>query len=365
MNITTHIALSSNARWLTVRIALLQAFSFMAIDCYGNALLAAAPPVAPLSLSQPINCTLGDTCYVRQYVNVGQERGKPCDYRGGPLTSTHQKGTDFSLQTYQQIIAGVAVLAPAAGTVSAIKTDMYDQHDKTEEGSRRQRHINKKDYCGNYVVIDHGQGWTTRMCHLRQHSIQVAPGQAVRRGQVLGYVGSSGKTDGPYLHFQLRYNGAVVDPFQNQLWDPAIPYRGTGIIDKGISSTVPTLQRVQRKAPHRTSLTPLDPSMVAWIRLYGVRGGDMQRFIFIQPDGLTYGKPIVNTIDKAYKEWFSYGGYPIEKSFTNGLLGHWTVLYQMAHPRENQQKVQWTTIATYRFTMTTDESKSTISPIKP
>ncbi len=326
--------------------------------------------IPPLKITQPINCILGQTCYVRQYVNVGQEAGDAYDYKGGFLTSAQQNGTDFALQTYHQMNKGVAVLAPAAGTVIAIRENLFDQHNNENKKSFRQKdpykRINQKDYCGNYVAIDHGHGWTTQLCHLRQHSIRVAPGQSIHKGQLLGLVGSSGKTDGPYLHFQLRYNNAVVDPFQSQLWEPAIPYHATGIIDHGISPKVLDLKSVQQKASHYTKLTPLNPSMVAWVRLYGVHKGDVQRFIFIQPDGLIYGKPIINNIDKDYKEWFSYGGYPIDSSFTNSLLGNWTVLYQMAHSDEEdikKQQVQWKTIVTFHFTMATDSNKSAITPI--
>src|SRR4051794_642588 len=64
---------------------------------------------------------------------------------------------------------------------------------------------------GNLTVIDHGGGLATAYGH--QSSIAVGCGQGVSRGQIIGYVGSTGHSTGPHLHFEVRVNGAPVDPF--------------------------------------------------------------------------------------------------------------------------------------------------------
>lgn len=63
---------------------------------------------------------------------------------------------------------------------------------------------------GLLVTIDHGRGLQTRYAHLS--SLGVAPGQQVRRGDVLGSVGSTGRSTGPHLHYELRVNGQPVSP---------------------------------------------------------------------------------------------------------------------------------------------------------
>ena len=63
---------------------------------------------------------------------------------------------------------------------------------------------------GNLVVIDHGGNLATAYGH--QSSIAVACGQQVSQGQVIGYVGSTGHSTGPHLHFEVRINGSPVDP---------------------------------------------------------------------------------------------------------------------------------------------------------
>jgi murein DD-endopeptidase MepM/ murein hydrolase activator NlpD len=65
---------------------------------------------------------------------------------------------------------------------------------------------------GNCILIDHGFGIGTRYGHLSGYAISV--GQTVKRGQVIGYVGSTGHTTGPHLHYEILLNGEPVNPLR-------------------------------------------------------------------------------------------------------------------------------------------------------
>lgn len=63
---------------------------------------------------------------------------------------------------------------------------------------------------GNWVVINHGNGLVTKYMH--HSSLCVSAGQYVEKGQQIGYVGSTGQSTGPHLHFQVELNGVAVSP---------------------------------------------------------------------------------------------------------------------------------------------------------
>ena len=63
---------------------------------------------------------------------------------------------------------------------------------------------------GNMVELDHGNGLTTRYGHLSR--IGIAVGSAVQRGQLIGLVGSTGRSTGAHLHFEVRLNDKPINP---------------------------------------------------------------------------------------------------------------------------------------------------------
>lgn len=65
---------------------------------------------------------------------------------------------------------------------------------------------------GNLIVIDHGFGITTRYAHLSGFAVR--PGQRVERGQTIGYVGSTGRSTSPHLHYEVLVNGQLTNPLR-------------------------------------------------------------------------------------------------------------------------------------------------------
>jgi len=64
---------------------------------------------------------------------------------------------------------------------------------------------------GNVVVVEHGYGYCTRFGHMSETKVKV--GERVARGDVVGYVGNTGRSTGPHLHYEVRVNGVAVSPF--------------------------------------------------------------------------------------------------------------------------------------------------------
>jgi len=108
-------------------------------------------------------------------------------FRTNPFTGLNQmhEGIDISNR------AGTVIIAPADGFVSDIGSDVAH---------------------GRLLVISHGFGMTTRYSHLNKVLVKV--GQKVRRGDRVAEVGTSGKTTGPHLHYEVRLHGIPVNPIR-------------------------------------------------------------------------------------------------------------------------------------------------------
>jgi murein DD-endopeptidase MepM/ murein hydrolase activator NlpD len=65
---------------------------------------------------------------------------------------------------------------------------------------------------GNYVMIDHGNGYTTSFSHMQKYKVH--RGDKVKRGQVIGLVGNTGRSTGPHLHYEVALNGKTINPYK-------------------------------------------------------------------------------------------------------------------------------------------------------
>ena len=91
-----------------------------------------------------------------------------------------------------------------------ISADKGDPVYSTADG--KVTHASSAGNYGNLVIVDHGYGLETRYGHLSVFKIAV--GQKVKRGDLLGLVGSTGRTTGPHLHYEVRANGRILNPLQ-------------------------------------------------------------------------------------------------------------------------------------------------------
>ncbi|MCF7976805.1 MAG: M23 family metallopeptidase [Chromatiaceae bacterium] len=245
--------------------------------------LAIAGPEPVLSL--PVACEIGVSCFLQNYPDADPGTGA-ADYACGKLSYDGHKGTDFRLATLAEMRAGVPVLAAAAGVVRAVRDGMPD----ISVRERGLEAVQGRD-AGNSVVVEHGNGWVTLYAHLRRGSIQVEPGDQVQAGESVGLIGLSGRTEFPHLHFAVRHQRDMIDPFSGQplgsgceaagapVWTPIVAeqlsYQPSALLNSGFAAARPSVQQL-RDDPGATS--PSDhahwPVLVFWVDLMGVQAGD-------------------------------------------------------------------------------------------
>ena len=257
------------------------------------ALCSASPALAEMPrLHSPIDCDLNGPCYIQQYMDRDPGAGHT-DYLCQSLSYDRHRGTDFALPNREMMRQGVNVLAAAPGTVRGYRDGMSDEGYNEET-----RPVIGKRACGNGVVIEHGNNWSTQYCHLKNGSIQVRRGQRVEVGDVLGQVGQSGRAEFPHVHFTLRKSDVPLDPFsvdgklscgsdaRHSAWVQEPPYRPGGIIDLGFATEVPEYQDVKEGTAGVTEIDPLAPAMVTYAFSFGTRGGDIMRIRVEGPEGI-------------------------------------------------------------------------------
>merc|ERR1712224_456262 len=88
-----------------------------------------------------------------------------------------------------------------------IGTPIYATGDGTIEKIKKSR--SKKDY-GNYILINHGYDYQSFYAHLDK--VIVSKGKKVKRGDLIGYVGNTGKSTAPHLHYEVRYKKKKINP---------------------------------------------------------------------------------------------------------------------------------------------------------
>ncbi len=272
----------------------------------------AAASARDILLGLPLACDLTDTCFVQNHVDRDPGPGA-ADYTCALQSYDGHDGTDFALPDLAMMVAGVAVVASAPGTVKAARDGEVD----ALQGVPGAPDVRDKE-CGNGVLIDHGGGWETQYCHMKQGSVGVEPGLRVRMGQQLGQVGLSGETEFPHVHLTVRHDGMAVDPFHpedvlicgtapdHSLWQDPPPYQPGGIIAAGFGAAIPTFEAIKAGIPVQTTLPATAPALVLWVHLFGSRAGDEVRITITGPSGPVLDE--VQTLEKPQARLFRAAG---------------------------------------------------------
>jgi murein DD-endopeptidase MepM/ murein hydrolase activator NlpD len=105
---------------------------------------------------------------------------------------------------YRRLHAGVDYAAPKGTPIFAAGNGIVEK-------------AGRSSGYGNFTLIKHTNGYETAYGHQSAFAKGIAPGTRVRQGQIIGYIGSTGLSTGPHLHFEIRVNGKPVDPLRIRL----------------------------------------------------------------------------------------------------------------------------------------------------
>lgn len=253
---------------------------------------------------------------------------------GGKAYDGH-RGVDILLRNFRVQDVGVPVTAAADGVVAQTADGLPDRNTTWENGGG----------LGNHVEISHPGGLITRYGHLRTGSVVVTPGQQVARGARLGLVGSSGVSNWPHLHFEVRRDGVAVEPFagacsqEESLWADQLAYQDEFMVtDAGVTDQ-PVNQAVLLERPPTVSVHSLDaPGFRFWLQTANQRAATV-RFELRAPGG-ALRESLQLQVGPAFSMRYLVLNVPVSGVLTEA--GAWEI-----HAYQNGQRI-WTEPFTLR-----------------
>ena len=290
-----------------------------------NAMTFMVTPVAPTGLPAskfitPIGRTANQDWAINNYADVNPTASLN-DYHGGPWTYDGHDAIDAGPWGFYRMDAGIPIIAAADGTVMQTADGNFDRE---PAGSNNP---------ANYVLLSHGNGWETLYYHLAANTITVKVGDAVKAGQVIGLMGSSGNSTGPHLHYTARYHGAPVESgmYPATYWANPLPY-GRDVpafgLDAVYTNYSPNADQNERGS-RTTSFGTGEPSstlLYFGIESYSLDAGETIGWKWYQPDGtLTYSDSYTTPTDCR----FFLKGTGKQLSAFQGILGTWQVAYEI------------------------------------
>ena len=245
--------------------------------------------------SMPLKCTLDRDCWLINLPDAAPDE-KALDHRCGFRIYNGYKGTVFAVRDFRATDgSGAEVIAAGPWLVTAAR-DGADEFFKLTPEARKL--VGRKE-CGNGVIVQHSGGWESQYCHMRKGSISVKLGDRVKRGDKLGLVGMSGKTQFPHVHIAFRVDGKTIDPFtgaavatgcdgpKRPIWhkDSKVGYPGFALYAAGFTDHTPSRERIRSSARSPVSMPRHASALVLWAAMFGVQRGDVLKMRILDPGG--------------------------------------------------------------------------------
>lgn len=296
-----------------------------------------SPAADGLRIDLPLDCIPGIDCLIQRYPDVNPSKSTN-DHACGEMTSNGYTATDFRIPDLLAMRNGIAVKAAAAGMVKRVSDGVADNAIPFKGPA-----LSDDKACGNGVVIDHGDGWSSQYCHMREGSLQVKAGQTILRGTALGLVGTSGRSSFPHLSFTVRKGETVLDPFTRlslgtgcgadgaSLWNDAttfaLNYRSAAILNTGFASGAVTKDDIETGRFAEFHLNEKSPALVFYGRSLGLLAGDVEVIEIRGPGGGVLISHAGNPLDRSNSEKYLFAGRKIPKA--GWRKGSYTGIYRV------------------------------------
>lgn len=255
----------------------------------------------------PINCSLGQDCFVLYYPDRKVDSSYK-DYRCGGLSFDNNRATIFAVKPKTNPPEeSVQVLAAADGKV--VELVLTEPDDIFERGAP-------------YISIKHSKGYRTKYSNLKLNSILVSKGQKIKQGDVIAYTEKGEDGIVQELHFTVFKNNRVMDPsvgskasfdcnvVEEPIWQESLEYVPIVLVNHSFESNDVFSQNLSFK-----------------IRTWGLQPGDQEHISLAEPGGLLVNEH-ENTIDTAKS--FYTSELSIDKGPGTKLKqGLWTADYRV------------------------------------
>ena len=272
----------------------------------------------PTRLGLPIDCTVGENCWVMNYVDYGADDDLRTDSACQKRTYDTHKGTDFMILDETAMNKGVPVLSAMDGTVLRVRDGEEDSWKTPEELALIQE---QRKECGNAIMIEHANNVQSIYCHLRKNSISVKSGDIVKKGDSIGLVGLSGFTEFPHIHLGIIKNGKIIDPMTGKhtaqtcgltgqtIWDKDLElnYQPFTIKTSGFSSEIPALENLKKDASSPNNLTNDLDQLTFWTILLGVQENDLITIEVKDPNGHIFAERSISQDKDRSRQFYFIG----------------------------------------------------------
>jgi hypothetical protein len=255
-----------------------------------------AQAVERIGLGLPVDCSLGEECFVQQMPDIDPSV-QVLDPLCGNASYQGHDGWDIRVRSLKDISRSIPVLSVAEGVVVRIRDGVPDQI--LNRSDDKGLFLGKE--CGNGLVVEHAEGLVSQYCHLKQGSVAVGRGAHIRKGERIGAIGASGLAEFPHVHLAIRSYGRPVEPLTGRpleqapagcgdtthsLFEPParqmLSRSPTAILDTGLAKAPPELSNLVREGG--PPLVKSSEPIIVWVWAINLDGGCLFRIRLTDPD---------------------------------------------------------------------------------